>query len=158
MLSGKPNGVPYLVKTVFASITDVDHFYDLCGQTLVKHVAQAQLRLKISAPGKHQPRHIHFIRGNEVLHGQFCDLAHVVVSLFVAQTGETQGRLTTTTVFLGEVDSELMNNLTSVARDGSEEGTVSIHDDEPKLGVRFEQLLQSLRVEFIVTQVERPIG
>jgi len=158
MLSGKPNGIPYLVKTVFASITDVDHFYDLGGQTLVKHVAHAQLRLKISATGKHQPRHIHFIRGNEVLHGQFCDLTHVVVSLFVAQTGKTQGRLTTTTVFLGEVNSEFMNNLASVACDGSEEGTVSVHDNEPKLGVRFEQLLQSLRVEFIVTQVERPVG
>ena len=141
MSSDKLNGSPHLVKPVFPSIADVDNFDNLGGQTLVKHVTQAQLRLEVGTPGKHQPRHIHFIRGNEVLYGQFGNLTHIVVSLFVTQTGETQGRLPTTTVFLGKVDSEFVNNLASVACDGSEEGTISVHDDETKLGVRFEQLL-----------------
>jgi len=156
MLPGGVNGNSHLVKAVSPPIADVDHLDDLGGQTLVKHVTHAQLRLEIGAPGKNQPRHVHFIRGNEVLYGQFGNLTHIVVSLFVTETGETQGRLTTATVFLGKIDGELVNNLASVARDGSEEGTVSVHDDKPELGVGFEQLLQGLRVEFVVTEVERP--
>ncbi len=31
--------------------------------------------------------------------------------------------------------------------------TVTIHDDEPKLGIRFQQLRQSLGVEFVITEI-----
>jgi hypothetical protein len=37
---------------------------------------------------------------NEELHGQFRNLSDVVVTLFQTKTSKTQGRLTTTTVFL----------------------------------------------------------
>ena len=130
---GGLNESPHLVEAVFAPIADVNHFNDLGRQTLIEHVAHAQLRLEISTTCQHQPCYVHLICGDEVLDGQFGDFAHIVVSLLVAQTGETQSRLTATTVFLRKIDSELVNNLSSVSCDCSEEGTVSVHDNESEL-------------------------
>lgn len=47
-----------------------------------------------------------------------------------------------------------MDNLTGVSAQCSEEGTVTIHDDETELLVGLEQLCQSLGVELVVTQVK----
>ena len=90
-----------------------------------------------------------------MLNGQLSDLADVVVTLFVTETGETKCRLSTTTVLLGEVDSELVDDLSCVAGNGTEKGAVTVHDDEAELGVRLEELLESLSVEFVVAKVKR---
>lgn len=76
------------------------------------------------------------------------------MSLFLTKTGETKGRLTTTSVLLGKIDRELVNNLASVAAQGSKESTVTIHDDETELLVRLEEFRQSLSVELVVAEVE----
>jgi len=90
-----------------------------------------------------------------VLNGEFGDLADVVVSLFVTETGETEGRLTTTSMLLGEIDSELVDDFSRVAGEDTEEGAVTVHDDEAKAGVGFKEFGEGLGVEFVVTEVER---
>lgn len=56
-----------------------------------------------------------------MLDGQLGDFSHIVVSLFITQTGETERRLSSSTVLLGEVDSEFVNDFTSVSGEGTEE-------------------------------------
>jgi hypothetical protein len=51
----------------------------------------------------------------------------------------------------------LVDNFTGVAREGAEEGAVSVHDDEAKLLVRLEQLAQRLRVELVVAKIQRGV-
>lgn len=36
-------------------------------------------------------------------------------------------------------------------------GTVTVHDDKTKLLIRLQKFCQSLRVEFVITQIQRPI-
>jgi hypothetical protein len=60
-------------------------------------------------------------------------------------------------VLLGKIDRQTLQNLTSVTAKGTEERTVTVHDDETELLVRLEQLAQSLSVELVVTQVERGV-
>ena len=91
-----------------------------------------------------------------MLHGEFGDLAHVVVALLVTETRETQRGLATTAVLLRQVYGELVDDLAGVARDRAEERAVTVHDDEAELGIGLEQLLERLGVEFVVAQVQRP--
>jgi hypothetical protein len=49
------------------------------------------------------------------LHSKLGDFSDIVMALFVTQTGETERRLTTTTVLLGKIDGELMYDIASVA-------------------------------------------
>jgi hypothetical protein len=56
-----------------------------------------------------------------MLDGQLGDFTDIVVSLFVTQTGETQRRLSSSTVLLGEVDSEFVDDFTGVSGEGTEE-------------------------------------
>lgn len=143
-----------LVEPVLATITDIDDLYDLRHQPLIKHIALTQLRLEVGTTREHEPGHVHLVRRDEVLHGQLGYLAHVVVTLLVTKTGETQGGLTTTAVLLREVDGEFVDDLAGVACDGTKERAVTVHDDEPKLGIRFKKLLQRFSVEFVVAKVE----
>ena len=145
----------YLIETVLATITDIDDLDDLRRQPRIEHVALTELRLEVRATREHEAGHVDLVVRNEVLHGELGDLAHVVVPLLVTQTRETQRGLSTTAVLLREVDGELVDDLAGVARDGAEERAVSVHDDEPELGVGFEQLLQRLGVELVVAEVER---
>jgi hypothetical protein len=89
-----------------------------------------------------------------MLDSHLSDLTDVVVALFVTKTRETKGRLTSTSVLLGQIDSELVDDITGVSRDGTEQGTVTIHDDETELGVGLEQLGKGLGVELVVTHVQ----
>jgi hypothetical protein len=57
-------------------------------------------------------------------------------------------------VLLGKIDGELVDDLTGISAQGSEESTVTIHDDEAELLVGLEQLGQSLGMELVVTQVK----
>lgn len=60
-------------------------------------------------------------------------------------------------MLLGKIDRQTLQNLTSVTAEGTEERTVTVHDDKTELLVRLEQLTQSLSVELVVTQVERGV-
>ena len=70
-----------------------------------------------------------------MLNRQFGNLADVVVTLLVTQTRETQGRLSTTSVLLWEIDGKFMDDLASVSGQGPEESAVTVHDDEAEAGV-----------------------
>lgn len=80
-----------------------------------------------------------------------------LVSPLEAQACETQRRLSSPSVFLGQIHSELMEDLTSVARESPKETSVSIHDDETIPVVGLQELVQRLGVELVVTQVERRV-
>ena len=89
-----------------------------------------------------------------MLNSQFGDFTDVVVTLFITETSETQGGLTTTTVLLGEVDGEFVDDFTGVTGDSTEKGTVTVHDDETKFRIGFEEFLECFGVEFVVTKVK----
>ncbi len=93
-----------------------------------------------------------------MLDGELGDLADVVVPFLITETGETQRRLTSSTVLLGEVDGEFMGDLAGVPSEGAEERAVSVHDDEPKPGVGLEKLRKRFGVELVVAEVEGPVG
>jgi hypothetical protein len=50
-----------------------------------------------------------------------------------------------------------VNDFTGVAREGAEQGAVSVHDDEAKLLVRLKQLAQGFGVELVVAKVQRRV-
>lgn len=56
-----------------------------------------------------------------MLNGQLGDFTDIVVSLFVTQTGETQRGLSSSTVLLGQVDGEFVDDFTSVSGEGTKE-------------------------------------
>ena len=60
-------------------------------------------------------------------------------------------------MLLRKINRQTLQNLTSVTAQGTEERTVTVHDNETKLLVRLEQLAQSLSVELVVTKVERGV-
>jgi len=126
-------------------------------QTRVEQIGLVQVVLEISGTGENQTSHVDLVVGDEVLDSDFRDLADVVVTLFLTKTGETQGRLTTTAVLLGKIDGELLTDITGVAGQSSEEGTVSVHDDETEGLIGLKQLTESLGVEFVVAEVERGV-
>lgn len=76
------------------------------------------------------------------------------MTLLLSQTCETERRLTTTSVFLWQIDREFLHNFSGIAAECAEQGSVSVHDDEAKLLVRIQQLAQCLGVEFVVAKVE----
>lgn len=57
-------------------------------------------------------------------------------------------------MLLGQVDREFVDDIPGVAAQGTEEGTVSVHNDEAKRLVGFEELAQSFGVELIVAKVQ----
>lgn len=145
----------HLVETVFTSVTDINNLDDLRGQPLIKHVTLAEFSLEVGTTSKHEARDVDLIIGDKMLNSMFSDLANVVVPFLVAQTRETQGRLSTTAVLLREINGELVDNLTCVSSERPEQSTVTIHDDKTEPGVRFQELRQGFGVEFVVTEVER---
>lgn len=76
------------------------------------------------------------------------------MSFFVAETGETECRLSSSTVFFGKVDGEFVDYFTGVAGQSTKETAVTIHDDETETGVVFEEGVECFGVEFVVAQVE----
>lgn len=144
-----------LVETVLATITDVDDLDDLGYQTVIEQITLAQLRLEVGRTSKDEARHVDPVGRDEVLDRKLGDLANVVVSLLVTQTGETQRGLTTTAVLLREIDREFVDDFARVAGEGSEQGTVTVHDDEAETGVRFEQFGERFGMELVVTKVQR---
>lgn len=60
-------------------------------------------------------------------------------------------------MLLGQVDGQALQDLTSVTAQGTEERTVTVHDNEAELLVRLEQLAQGLGVELVVAKVKRGV-
>ena len=145
-----------MVEAVFATIADIDYLDDFCGKAKIEHVALTELGLEIGTTGKDQASDVDLVVGDEVLNSMFSHLANVVVSLFVTQTRETEGRLSTTSVLLGQVDGEFVDNFASVSGECAEECAVTIHHDEAEFRIRLEQLRQCLCVELVVAKIQGP--
>jgi hypothetical protein len=79
-----------------------------------------QITLEIGTSGKYQTGNVDLVGGNEMLDGQLGDFSHVVVSLFVTKTGETQGRLSSSSVLLRQVDSEFVDDISGVTSQSTE--------------------------------------
>ena len=62
--------------------------------------------------------------------------------------------MTTTAVLFGEIDGEFVDDFTGVTGDSTEKGTVTVHDDETKFRIGFEEFLECFGVEFVVTKVK----
>jgi hypothetical protein len=105
----------YLVETVLSSVTDIDDLDNLCQQSRVEQVTSTQIRLQLCTTSQDQTGDVDLVSGDEMLDGQLGDFSDIVSSSFLSQTGETQGRLTTSTVLLGKVDGELVDDLTGVS-------------------------------------------
>ncbi|KAI3478310.1 hypothetical protein L1887_59786 [Cichorium endivia] len=146
-----------LVEAVLAAVGDVDDLDDLGLQTVVEHVGLAQLGLEVGGTGEDEAGDVALVVGDEVLRGELCDLAHVVVARLLTQTCETEGGLTTAAVLLWQVDRELLEDGAGVAGERAEEGAVAVHDDETELGVGLEELAERLCVELVVAEVERGV-
>ena len=76
------------------------------------------------------------------------------MTLFIPKTRESQGGLSSSPVFFGEIDGEFMDYFTGVACESAEETAVSVHDDEAEAGVVFEEFGEVFCVEFVVAEVE----
>jgi hypothetical protein len=161
-----------LVEAVLASVGHIDDLDDLGLQTVVEEIGLIEVVLEVSGTSQNDAGDVDLVGGDEVLDGEFGDLADVVVTLLLTQTGETQGGLTTTAVLLRQIDGEsgvirsgflsdvhdsLVNNFARVSRERAEQCTVSVHDDEAKLLVRLEQLAQGLGMELVVAEVQRRV-
>ena len=60
-------------------------------------------------------------------------------------------------MLLGEIDRELVHDVSGVPAQRSEQRAIPVHDDEAKLLVGFKQFAQGLGVEFVIAQVERRV-
>lgn len=58
-------------------------------------------------------------------------LPDIVMPFFQAQAGKSEGRLATTAVLLGQVHLELVDDFSRVPRQGTKQGSITIHDNEP---------------------------
>lgn len=58
------------------------------------------------------------------------------------------------TVLFRQVDCELVNNFTSVTGQRAEQRSVTVHNNEAKLGIRLQQLRQCLSMKFVVAKVK----
>lgn len=68
-----------------------------------------------------------------------------------AQPSETEGRLPTTPVFLGQLNRELVEHLAVVARHRAIERAITIHDKETVPVIAFKELCKILTMELVVT-------
>jgi len=110
-----------LVEAVLRTVRHIDNLDDLGSQSTVQQITARQITLEIGTSGKYQTGNVDLVGGDEMLDGQLGDLSHVVVSLFVTKTGETQGRLSSSSVLLRQIDSEFVNDISGVASQSTKE-------------------------------------
>ena len=115
-----------LVETVLTTVRDVDDLDDLGQQTGVEQVGSAQVGLQLGATGQHETSDVDLVVGDKVLNSQLGNFTNVVTTSFLTKTRETQGGLTTTTVLLGQVNSELVDDFTGVTGESTEERSVTV--------------------------------
>lgn len=72
------------------------------------------------------------------------DLSQVVVTFFEPQTCEPDRGLTSSSVFLGQLDRELVEDLAGVALEGGEERSVTVYHDEAERRVGVQEQPQVL--------------
>ena len=84
---------------------------------------------------------------------ELATFADVVVALFLSDTGETDGRLTTAAVLFGEGDHDTLKDFFVVALECGVEDSIAVDNHKSELFVVFEQSLQWLGVEFVLALV-----
>jgi hypothetical protein len=85
----------------------------------------------------------------------FRHFSNIIVTFLVSESRKAKGGLTSTTMLLWEVDSEFVDHFTCITGKSSEEGAISIHDNETEAGIGLEQFGERFSVELVVTKVER---
>mmetsp|Transcript_30137 Transcript_30137/g.49809 ORF Transcript_30137/g.49809 Transcript_30137/m.49809 type:complete len:431 (+) Transcript_30137:808-2100(+) len=146
-----------LVEPRLPAVRDVHRLDHRPGQPRVEQVRVGQLGLEVRRAGQHQPGHVAPVVRDEELHRHLSHLADVVVALLQPQAREPQRGLAPAAVLLGQVHRELVQHLARVPREGAVERAVAVHHDEPELVVVLQQLVQRLRVELVVAQVQRGV-
>lgn len=146
-----------MIEAIFASIGHIDDLDDLALQTVVEQVRLVQVIFEIGGTGKNDASHVDLVVRDVVLNSKFSNLTNVVMTLLLTQTRETERRLSTTSVFLWQIDREFLHHFPGIAAKCAEQGSVSIHNDEAKFLVGLKQLAQCLGMEFVVTKVERGV-
>ncbi|KAH3660506.1 hypothetical protein OGAPHI_007092 [Ogataea philodendri] len=146
-----------LVKSVFSSVRDINQLQNLALQSTVKHVGSTQLGLEISTTGQNQSSNSHLVVRNEVLNSHLGDFSDIVVSLLVSQSGETQCRLSTSSMLLRQINCEFVQNFSGVTGQSTKQGSITVHHNETKSVVTFKQFGQRLGVELVITQIQRGI-
>lgn len=146
----------YLIKSILAAIADINNLDDLGRQPLIEHVTLTEFCFEVRASSKDQPRNIDFVIGDKMLNGMFSYLPDIVVPLLVSKTRETQSRLSTTTMFLRQIDGEFVDDFAGIAGQSTKECAVTIHHNKAKARVGFQKLRQGFSVKFIVAEIKRP--
>ncbi len=146
-----------LVETVITTVGHINDLDDFGLQTGIEHVGGVEIVLEIGGTGEDETSNVNLVVGDEVLDGDFGNLSDIVVTFLITQTRETQGRLTTTAVLLGQINGELVNDFAGVAAERAKKRAVTVHDDESKFLVRVEKFCKSLGVELVVAEVERGV-
>lgn len=136
-----------MIQSIILAVADIKLSQHDVLQTCVEDIRLVAVRLDLRRTSKNQALNIWLVVSDEVLGCQFADLAHVVVALFLSNTRETKGGLTTTTVLFGKLHVHPLQNLLVVALESSVQDTVTVHNDKAKLFVVIQDLAQWLRVE-----------
>uniref|UniRef100_A0A0A9G2E9 Eukaryotic peptide chain release factor subunit 1-1 n=1 Tax=Arundo donax TaxID=35708 RepID=A0A0A9G2E9_ARUDO len=76
------------------------------------------------------------------------------MTFFHPKPSKTQSRLTSSSMLLWEINSEFVKHLTSIATQCAKKSSITIHNNEAKLVIRFQELLQSFSMELVVTKVQ----
>ena len=110
-----------LVETVLSSVRDVDDVDDLCDETGVEEVTEVELGLEVCGSCEDDTLDVDLVVGDKVLDRVLGHLSDVVVSGLHTQSRESERRLSSSSVLLGEIDSKLVENLPRVSRQSSEQ-------------------------------------
>ena len=99
-------------------------------QTLIQHFSLTELSLEAGVTSHNKTCNIGHVVGNEMLSCQLCNLSQIVVTLLLSQARKTQRGLTTLTMLLGQLHSDLLEDLAVVTLDCCVQGTISIDNNE----------------------------
>lgn len=89
---------------------------------------------------------------------QFGNFSEVVVTFLFTETGETDGGLTTLSVLLGKLYSDLLEDFSIVALKSGIKGAITIDNDEAKLLIILQKALKRRSVEPVTAVIERLIN
>lgn len=110
-----------MLPSNFHSVGDIDNLHNLCLQPRVQEIGLGEFGLEIGTTSEDEAGNVDLVVGDEMLNCQFSDFPHIVVTLFVSKTTETESGLTTSTVLLREIDSKLLDQFLCVTGKSTEE-------------------------------------